>query len=59
MNLYRRCAATGKTCSLIVNDTNLASGNPLSLDAIFQKEYKTLSWQLKIRDEKLQYDIKR
>ena len=29
MKFYRKRGATGKTCSLIVNDTNLASDNTL------------------------------
>ena len=54
INIYRKCAA--EPYSFLVNDGTLALDNPLRFRKLFLK-YMTINDQ--IRDEKLQYDIKR
>ena len=59
LNLYKRC--TSKTYSFLVNDTTLASDNPLPYRCnLLERIYKLImTIEDKIRDEKLQYDINR
>ena len=59
LNLYKRC--TSKTYSFLVNDTTLASDNPLRYRCnLLERVYKLImTIEDKIRDEKLQYDINR
>ena len=55
MNLYKRCTATAKTCSLLVNDTTLALDNPFRFGSNLLERAETLILTIndKIRDEKL------
>ena len=56
INIYREC--TVKPYSFLVNDTTLASDNPLRSYRIFLT-YKIMTINDQIRDEKLLYDINR
>ena len=47
MNFYKNC--TAKPYSFLVIDTTLASDNRSRFRKIFQKEYKSQSWQLMIK----------
>ena len=59
LNLYKWC--TSKTYYFLVNDTTLASDNPLRYRCnLLERIYKLImTIEDKIRDEKLQYDINR
>ena len=59
MNLYKKC--TGERYSFLVIDATLASDNPLHFRNNLVKTISKLIMKIddKIRDEKLQYDIKR
>ena len=54
INIYREC--TAKPYFFLVNDTTLASHNPLRFKIY---GYKIMTINDQIRDEKLQYDIDR
>ena len=56
-NFYRKC--TAEPYSFLVNDTTLASDNPLRFRKLFLKYNKNHDNYDQIRDEKLQYDIDR
>ena len=57
INIYREC--TVKPYSFLVNDTTLASDNPLRSYRIFLTYNKIITINDQIRDEKLLYDINR
>ena len=59
MNLYKIC--TAKPCSFLVIDTTLASDNALRFRKTLSERTlkQTMAIDDKIRDEKLQYNIKR
>ena len=63
-NIYRKC--TSEPYSFLVNDTTLPSNNPLrfrknlfGIECNSIIEYKIMTINDQIRDEKLQYDINR
>ena len=57
INIYIEC--TVEPYSFFVNDTTLASDNPLRFRKLFLKYNKIHAINDQIRDEKLQYDINR
>ena len=56
-NIYREC--TTEPFSFLVNDTTLASDNPLRFRKLILEYNKTMTINDQIRDEKLRYDINR
>ena len=57
-NIYKEC--TAEPYSFLVNDTMIASNNPLRSEKIFlTNTIKIMTINDQIRDEKLQYDINR
>ena len=59
IDIYKKC--TAEPYSFLVNDATLASGNPLRLrkNLVKQRYNKIMVVDDQIRDEKLQYNIKR
>ena len=57
VRIYKKC--TDEPYSFLVNDTTLASDNPLRFRKNLYNIYLKMTIDEKIRDEKLQYDIYR